>query len=428
MSKEQLWSNDESLKSSEISDLLSDLNNNEHALFSDITENIEERDGVYYYLVKSEKKILEIHNKLKQTPKFSYLNDPYYDPDTRSWRLRGWNLPDWKVINRMKIPVPQQKEKRDITNEDFTKIVNNSMIYLNRSKDYEIVADELSQLSLDYLSKLVRSFAEKESGLWANSLYRYEKWQKAFSISRFHMMMNDWSEFKTAMNKLWITEQQIMTDIDYATTVFFAGIYEKAKWNIWAAQNLSQEKLKWKDFLVENFTDGFGNFMRQENIFNLARRYNGLDDEWRWKRYAEEYVEKFFSDNELTVAYDTIPNKENVHTRERFIPWVESRELQWKKSITFWVNNEMMDEALHEDNFWYFQEYAIFQRLWTSAEWAYRSSYSDDIKLYDKTNKEIKNLDDIYAWMQLTAVATNIPPATLDFFNEFDSEDDRIRP
>ncbi|USN55437.1 MAG: hypothetical protein H6765_02305 [Candidatus Peribacteria bacterium] len=178
------------------------------------------------------------------------------------------------------------RETRKLQAESFSTVAQQALKNLAANKQYAGLAKDLGSLGASYLGRLAQAFAEKESGAGVNALSRRERApHNAFSYTVYHFLFNAGSPFKTAMDRLGYSTGEIMMDINKATTVLYAGLYEKSRTYIAAAKS---GKSGVGEFTKNNFAAGFAHFIRESNLQNVARRYNGLNEQG--KKYAADFV------------------------------------------------------------------------------------------------------------------------------------------
>lgn len=216
--------------------------------------------NVYFRKVKAGQTLGEVHRALQQDERFAYLKNDSYDP-RQWWNVFGWNIKAWDLKPWMLIPVPLDRTETIITQKE---LISAGMDAIDNMKEHTTYGDFMktleNNLGRNHLMKILIVFADKESNMWRTQLFRFEAHHGAYSNSVYHIL-NEWP-WKRALENLWFTEADVMSDPMKASQWFRAYWYEKF-------EDLKNNKNFGKRY------DNPSKFFAKKNLKTCGKLYNG---------------------------------------------------------------------------------------------------------------------------------------------------------
>jgi len=257
---------------------------------------IKDTDNLFFYIVteedinnaKKENTALReyIRFKVAECDQFSYLNDNNIYSKSTKWV----NTPSRFIKAGFFIPIPMEKEKRIINQEQFKKDCNEALTKILTNEKYWPMMQEYAT-NRENFEKIVNSmmvYARCESAgndpqcdVWEYVLHRREKIYHCYSFSYYHILMIDWG--LDARNWLWLTEWQCYDPVN-AWMLFLAFVCEK----------FGHKPNQMKEILLLN---------EYTNWSFVAKYYNGTK-KIDWEDVPrEEYI------NALKINYNIVETK-----------------------------------------------------------------------------------------------------------------------
>ncbi len=221
-----------------------------------------------FYRVEKWDNLSSIREKISKIPEFSYLKNDIYGWDKSCRNIYSFNIPPKDLKPWLWIPIPMQKEKREVSLDDFRKYSKQAVNDMMNNEIYgEKIKTLVNKVGEKKVVDVMLAFALSESSengkIWGVTFHRRENHFSAFSFSPFHILMEKCADKKTpgpwlkARQKLWLTEGQTYHPIN-------AGKLFLAYW---------VEKMNWKDispyFNITEKTKG-----------KIWKKYNGLASYW----------------------------------------------------------------------------------------------------------------------------------------------------